>query len=66
MKEYVFKLMVDGNLQGEGYGVGDSAMAAFENGVADGSVIFCDRVEVEVLALSSNGLGLRFEAVKGL
>ena len=66
MKNYVFKLLIDGQLVGEGYGSGHSAMEAFENGVESGSIFFNDGQEIEVLALSDKGLGLRFKAVKGL
>ena len=66
MKDYVFKLLIDGQFSGEGYGQGNSAMEAFENGVETGSIYFPDEQEIEVLALSNRGLGIRFKAVKGL
>lgn len=66
MRDYIFKILIDGQLFGEGYGQGNSAMEAFESGIETGSVYFSGGQEVEILALSNRGLGIRFSAVKGL
>jgi len=64
VREYVFKILIDEQLSGEGYGQGNSAMEAFENGVEMGSVIIPPGFDVEVLALSDTGLGIRFQAMR--
>ena len=62
MRDYRFKLLVDGNVVGEGYGSGHSAVEAFENGVDSATVFLPCGQSVEVVALSSSGLGIKFEA----
>ncbi len=66
IKSYMFGILIDGQLSGEGYGMGSNAIDAFENGVENGTVIFPDNQKIEVVATSEKGLSIQFEAVKGL
>ena len=60
MKHYSINLTQNNQMVGEGYGEGNSAMEAFENGVRDGSIILPINEEVEVVAVSDSGLGIAF------
>lgn len=66
MNNYYFQLMQNGNLVGEGFGDGNSAMEAFELAVSSGSVFLRSGEEVQVIATCENGsgLGLSFGAFK--
>ena len=64
MKDYAFKLLQEGSLVGEGYGQGNSAIEAFENGIDMLTIYLPNGNEVEVLALSGQGLGIKFTAYK--
>lgn len=62
MKNYTFKLMISSNVVGEGYGAGHSAIEAFENGVDNVTVLLPHDQEVEVVAVSDRGVGVKFKA----
>ncbi len=64
MNDYQFSLSVGSTLVGEGYGQGNNALEAFENAVKFGSVILPVNEPVTVVAVSQNGLGIKFEANK--
>ena len=66
MRDYHFRVLIDGNICGEGYGSGHSAIEAFESGIENDSVFIPNGQEVEILALSSNNIGIRFKAIQGL
>ena len=64
MRDYMFQLLQHGQLVGEGFGQGNSAMEAFENGIEQRSIIIPCGEEVEVLAVNNNMLGIRFSALR--
>ena len=64
MNDYQFSLSVDSTLVSEGYGQGNNVLEAFENAVKFGSVVLPINQPATVIAVSQNGLGIKFEANK--
>ena len=64
MRQYVINLFMNGTLCGEGYGIGNSGMEAFEKGVDEESVLLPSGKEVDVSVISETGLTVRFIAIQ--
>ena len=64
MRDYTFQLIKNGVLVGEGFGMGHSAIEAFENAVYTGGAYLPLNEEVVVIATNMHGLAIKFKANK--
>lgn len=64
MKSYQIQIIQHGGLVGEGYGMGNSGMEAFEDGYAQGTVILPTAEPVTIVAVSEQGLAMSFEVCR--
>lgn len=62
MNYYDIKLIQGGSLVGEGYGHGNNAIEAFENGFKMGTILLPPGQQVEVIASTPGSYAIKFEA----
>lgn len=64
MNSYIFQIEISGQMT-SGNGVGNSAIEAFEDAVAQGFLSLPHGIPFDVYAINDKGVGIKFSAIVG-